>query len=79
MASLHCCNMCISLQSVEQNGVNVMSLKESASRTEPSALLYKLPIALLNGLSGLNGVLVTSTQLETVCRQGREHLSVVKR
>ena len=52
--------MGISFQSVEQNGVNVMSLKESASKTEPSALLYKLLTA-LNGLSGLNGVLVTST------------------
>ena len=70
--------MGISFQSVEQNGVNVMSLKESASKTEPSALLYKLLTA-LNGLSGLNGVLVTSTHLETVYRQGREHLSVVKR
>ena len=61
------------------NGVNVISLEEIALRTEPSALAYRLPTAQLNGLPGLNGVSVLSTQLETVYRQGRELLNVVKR
>ena len=68
------------LQSVNhQNGVNAMSLKKVVLKTEPSALTYKLPTALLNGQTGLTGAPAHSTQLETVYRQGRELLDVVKR
>ena len=56
-----------------------MSLKENAIKTEPSALMYKLPTAHLIGLYGLTGVPVQSTQLETVCRQEREFLDVMMR
>ena len=70
---------CISFQSVTQNGANAICLKEIALKTELSALMCKLPIALLNGLPGLNGVPAHSTQLETVYRRGRELLDVVKR
>ena len=56
-----------------------MSLKEIALKTELSALMYKLPTAHLNGLSGLNGAPAHTTQLATVYRQGRELLNVVKR
>ena len=59
-----------------QNGVNVMSLKEIALKTELFALMYKLQTAFLNGLTGVPAL---STQLETVYRQGRELLDVVKR
>ena len=45
-----------------------MSLKEIVLETEPSALMYRLPTAHLNGLSGLNGAPAHSTQLETVYR-----------
>ena len=55
-----------------------MCLKEIALKTEPSALMYNLPIVLLNGLNGLTGVHAHTIQLETACRQGRE-LGVVKR
>ena len=56
-----------------------MSLKKAVLETEPSALMCKLPAAHLNGLPGLNGVPVHPIQLETVHRQEREPLSVVKR
>ena len=56
-----------------------MSLKEIVLKTEPSALVSKLPTAHLNGLPGLTGVPAHTTQLETVYRQGRELLNVVKR
>ena len=56
-----------------------MSLKENVLKTELSTLMYKLPNAHLNGLSGLNGVPVHSTQLEVVYRQERELLGVVRR
>ena len=56
-----------------------MSLKENVFKTEPSALMYKLPTAHLIGLYGLTGVPVQSTQLETVYRQERELLDVGKR
>ena len=56
-----------------------MSLKEVVLETEPPALVYKLPNAHLNGLSGLNGAPAHSTQLETVYRQGREPFGVIKR
>ena len=56
-----------------------MSLKENVFKTEPSALMYKLPIAHLIGLYGPTGVPVQSTQLETVCRQERKLLDVGKR
>ena len=56
-----------------------MSLKEIVLETEPSALVYKLPTAHLIGQTGLIGVPAHTTQLETVYRQGRELLSVVKR
>ena len=56
-----------------------MSLKEIVLETKPSALMYMLPTAPLNGRSGLNGVPVHSTQLEVVYRQGRELLGVVRR
>ena len=68
------------LQSVNhQNGVNAMSLKKVVLKTELSALTYKLPTAHLNGQTGLTGVSAHTTQLETVYRQGRELLTVVKR
>ena len=64
--------MAVIFQSVKYpNGVNVMCLKKFVSKTEPSALMYKLPTALLNGQSGLNGltgVSVHTIQLETACR-----------
>ena len=56
-----------------------MSLKEIVLETEPSALVYKLPTAHLIGQTGLIGVPAHTTQLETVYRQGRELLNVVKR
>ena len=56
-----------------------MSLKKVVLETEPSALVYKLPTALLNGQTGLTGVLAHTTQLETAYRQGRELVNVVKR
>ena len=56
-----------------------MSLKEIALKTELSALMYKLPTAHLNGLPGLNGVPVHSTQLEDVEKQGRELLNAAVR
>ena len=56
-----------------------MSLNKIVLKTEPSALMYKLPTALLNGQTGLTGAPAHSTQLETVYRQGRELLGVVKR
>ena len=56
-----------------------MSLKEIALKTELSALMYKLPTAHLNGLPGLTGAPAHSTQLETVYRQERKLLNVVKR
>ena len=59
-----------------QNGVNAISLKEIVLKTEPSALVYKLPTAHLNGLTGVSA---HTTQLETVYKQGREPLNVVKR
>ena len=59
-----------------RNGVNVISLKEIVLKTEPSALMYKLPTAHLNGLTGVSAY---TTQLETVYKQGREPLNVVKR
>ena len=62
-----------------QNGVNAICLKEIVLKTEPSALRYKLPTALLNGQTGLNGAPAHSTQLEVAYRQGRELLDVVKR
>ena len=61
------------------NGVNAMSLKKVVLKTEPSALLFKLPTANLNGQAGLTGVPALLTQLETVYRQERELLNVVKR
>ena len=62
-----------------QNGVNAMSLKKVVLKTEPSALRYKLPTAYLIGQTGLTGAPAHSTQLETVYRQGRELVNVVKR
>ena len=56
-----------------------MCLKEVVLKTELSALVYKLPTAHLNGQTGLTGVFVQTTQLETVYKQGRELLNVVKR
>ena len=62
-----------------QNGVNAMSLREIVLETEPSALMYKLPAALLNGQTGLTGVSAHTTLLETVYRQERRLLDVLKR
>ena len=56
-----------------------MSLKEIVLETEPSALMYKLPTANLNGLPGLNGVPAHTTPLMTVYRQEQRVLDVVKR
>ena len=56
-----------------------MSLKNNVLKTEPPALVYRLPTARLNGPSGLNGVPVHSTQLEDVERQGRELLNAAVR
>ena len=54
-----------------------MGLKEIVLETESSALVYKLPTAHLNGLSGLSGAPAHTTQLETVYRQERELMDVV--
>ena len=62
-----------------QNGVNAMILKEIVLKKEPSALMYKLPTALLIGQNGLTGVVAHTTQPETVYRQGKELLIVVKK
>ena len=43
-----------------------MSLKEIVLKKEPSALMYKLPTALLIGQNGLTGVVAYTTQLEIV-------------
>ena len=64
---------------MHQIGVNVTSLKEIVLKTEASALEFKLPTALLNGLPGLNGVSAHTTQLETVYRQEIELLDVVRK
>ena len=56
-----------------------MCLKEVVLKTEPSALLYKLPTVLQIGQIGLTGVHVYTIQLETVYRQERERQNVVKR
>ena len=48
-----------------------MSLKEIVLETEPPALMQKLPTAHLNGLPGLNGAPVHSTQLVAVEGQER--------
>ena len=56
-----------------------MILKEIVLKTELFALMYKLPTAHLIGQTGLTGASAHSTLLETVYRQGRELLNVVKR
>ena len=56
-----------------------MSLKEVVLKTELSALVYKLPTALLIGQNGLTGVFAHTNQRETVYRQERKLLNVVKR
>ena len=43
-----------------------MCLKEIVLKTEPSALVSKLPTAFFNGQTGLTGVPARTTQLETV-------------
>ena len=62
-----------------QNGVNAISLKKIVLGTEPSALMFKLPTALLNGRNGLTGVPAHTTLLEIVYRQERRLLDVMKR
>ena len=59
----------IIFQSVtHQNGANAMSLKDIVLKTEPSALVYKLPTAHLIGQNGLIGVSAPTTQLEIAYR-----------
>ena len=56
--------VCLLFQSAKHlNGVIATSLKESALKTEPSALMYKLPTAYHNGqsLTGARGVLAHLT------------------